>query len=139
MHFWTSWVLRALVSCYIVLWDNSTTRRQHDCWGFGLYRFQFTILTICMFNLLDITMSLTQGQLKNKIKIFIWIFFLSCPMDTEGSHLHRITIFPSIYGEKKAIFQREACISNLLIKLNCGLGEDSWESLGLQADQTSKP
>jgi len=25
-----------------------------------------------------------------------------------------------------------------LILLNCGVGEDSWESLGLQGDQTSQ-
>ena len=63
-----------------------------------------------MFNLLGITMSLTQGQLKNKIKIFIWIFFLSCLMDTEGSHLHRITIFPSIYGKKRPYFKGQLAL-----------------------------
>ena len=32
---------------------------------------------------------------------------------------------------------KESCVKELMI-LNCDVGEDSWESLGLQGDQTSQ-
>ena len=35
------------------------------------------------------------------------------------------------------VYERGALLSEVLMLLNCGVGEDSWESLGLQGDPTS--
>ena len=35
------------------------------------------------------------------------------------------------------VYERGALLSEVLMLLNCGVGEDSWESLVLQGDPTS--
>ena len=53
-------------------------------------------------------------------------------------HLVKTLVFPvAIYGcESGTIKKAEHCRINAL---NCGVGEDSWESLGLQGDQPVNP
>ena len=40
--------------------------------------------------------------------------------------------------KKKSIVNEIKCHAEELMLLNSGVGEDSWESLGLQGDQTSQ-
>ena len=70
-------------------------------------------------------------------KKFVWVFpvyrktwtnFLATP-------LHLWGLLGSV-GGKEPIFQCQWCLRRRIL-LNCGVGEDSWESLGLQGDPTS--
>ena len=56
---------------------------------------------------------------------------------TTKFHLVKAMIFPVVmYGCERWTLWRKL-ISKELMLLNCGIGEDSWESLGLQGDPTS--
>ena len=46
-------------------------------------------------------------------------------------HLVKAMVFPVV------VYGCESWTTKELMLLNCGVGEDSWESLGLQGDQTS--
>ena len=51
-------------------------------------------------------------------------------------HLVKARVFPSVmYGLESWIIQKMS--AEELMILNCGIGEDVWESLGLQGDPTS--
>jgi len=51
------------------------------------------------------------------------------------AHLVKALVFPRVmYGFDSWIIKKTECQRMML--LNCGVGEDSWESLGLQGDQT---
>ena len=51
-------------------------------------------------------------------------------------HLVKATLFPIVmYGCESWTIKKAEC--QKLMLLNCGVGEDSWESLGLQGDPTS--
>ena len=54
----------------------------------------------------------------------------------EKVHIVKVMVFPVVmYGcESWAVKKAE---SGELMLLNCGVGEDSWESLGQQGDPTS--
>ena len=53
-----------------------------------------------------------------------------------GVHLVRAMVFPVVmYGCESWITKKAEC--QRLMLLNCGVGEDSWESLGLQGDPTT--
>ena len=55
---------------------------------------------------------------------------------TTKVHLVKTMVFPVVtYGCETWIVKKTECQE--LILLNCGVGEDSWESLGLQGDPTS--
>ena len=52
-------------------------------------------------------------------------------------HLVKAIVFPVVmYGCERGLWRRLS--TEELMLLNCGVGEDSWESLGLQGDQTSQ-
>ena len=52
-------------------------------------------------------------------------------------HLVKAMVFPAVlYGCESWIISKVECQE--LMFLNCGIGEDSWESLGLQGDPTSQ-
>ena len=52
-------------------------------------------------------------------------------------HLLKATVFPVVmYGCESWIIKKAVCQELML--LNCGIGEDAWEPLGLQGDQTSQ-
>ena len=52
-------------------------------------------------------------------------------------HLVKSMIFPVVmYGCESWTIKKAECFEELML-LNCGVGEDSWESLGLQGDPTS--
>ena len=52
-------------------------------------------------------------------------------------HLVKSMIFPVVmYGCESWTIKKAECFEELML-LNCGVGEDSWESLGLQWDPTS--
>ena len=51
-------------------------------------------------------------------------------------HLVKVMAFPVVMDECEVGPQRKLSTEELML-LNCGAGEDSWESLGLQGDQTS--
>ena len=52
-------------------------------------------------------------------------------------HLVKAMIFPGVmYGYESWTIKKAECRE--LILLNCGVGEDSRESLGLRGDQTSQ-
>ena len=52
-------------------------------------------------------------------------------------HLFKAMVFPVVvYGCESGPWGRLS--AEELMLLNCGVGEDSWESLGLQGDQTSQ-
>ena len=51
--------------------------------------------------------------------------------------LGKAMVFPVVmYGCESWTIKKAECWKKLML-LNCGVGEDSWESLGLQADPTS--
>ena len=53
------------------------------------------------------------------------------------AHLFKALVFPRVmygYGFNSWIIKKAEC--QIMMLLNCGVGEDSWESLGLQGDQT---
>ena len=51
-------------------------------------------------------------------------------------HLVKAMVFPVVmYGWE--LDHKEGWVAEELMLLNCGVGEDSWESLGLQGDPTS--
>ena len=53
-------------------------------------------------------------------------------------HLVKAMVFPVVmYGCESCGLWRKLSTKELML-LNCGVGEDSWESLGLQGDQTSQ-
>ena len=53
-------------------------------------------------------------------------------------HLVKAMVFPVVmYGCESSTIKKKLSTEELMI-LNCGVGEDSRESLGLQGDQTSK-
>ena len=55
---------------------------------------------------------------------------------TTKFHLVKAMVFPVVmYGCESWIIKLS---TEELMLLNCGVGEDSWESLGLQGDQTSQ-
>ena len=90
----------------------------------------------------------------------LWIFFLFSSVNVEGSlgsapvffipHLHALlkwSRLPHNFKYYLYVFQW-SCMdvrvglwrklsAEELMRLNCGVGEDSWESLGLQRDPTS--
>ena len=51
--------------------------------------------------------------------------------------LVKATVFPVVTYECESWTIKKATLAKELMLLNCGIGEDSWESLGLQGDQTS--
>ena len=51
-------------------------------------------------------------------------------------HLVKAMVFPVLWMDVRVGLQRKLSIKELML-LNCGVGEDSWESLGLQGDPTS--
>ena len=54
-------------------------------------------------------------------------------------HLVKAIVFPVVmYGCESRLDYKESWVPKELMLLNCGIGEDSWESLGLQGDQTSQ-
>ena len=73
----------------------------------------------------------------NKILLYSSRNYTEYLMIIHKVHLLKAMVFPVVmYGceswtIKKAEHQR-------MMLLNCGVGEDSWESLGLQGDQTSQ-
>ena len=46
--------------------------------------------------------------------------------------------FPRGHVGMWKLVHKERWVGKLLMLLNCGVGEDSWESLGLQGDETSQ-
>ena len=53
-------------------------------------------------------------------------------------HLVKAIVFPVVmYGCESWIVKKAVKSAEELMLLNCGVGEDSWESLGLQGDPTS--
>ena len=50
-------------------------------------------------------------------------------------HLVKAIVFPVVMYECESWTIKKASAEELML-LNCGVGEDSWESLGLQGDQT---
>ena len=56
---------------------------------------------------------------------------------TTKMHLVKAMVFPVVmYGCESWTIKKPEC--QRIDDLNCGVGEDSWEPLGLQADQTSQ-
>ena len=51
-------------------------------------------------------------------------------------HLVKAIVFPVVMYECESWTIKKASAEELML-LNCGVGEDSWESLGLQGDPTS--
>ena len=51
-------------------------------------------------------------------------------------HLVKVMVLPVVMNGCKSWTIKKASAEELLL-LNCGVGEDSWESLGQQGDQTS--
>ena len=51
-------------------------------------------------------------------------------------HLVKAIVFPVVMYECESWTIKKASAEELML-LNCGFGEDSWESLGLQGDPTS--
>ena len=47
-----------------------------------------------------------------------------------------ITLLTKVYTVKAMVFPSSNVLMLMLLK--CGVGEDSWESLGLQGEQTSQ-
>ena len=52
-------------------------------------------------------------------------------------HLVKAMVFPVVIMDVRAGPQRKLSIEELML-LYCGVGEDSWESLGQQGDQTNQ-
>ena len=52
-------------------------------------------------------------------------------------HLFKATVFPIVMYGCESWTIKKASAEELML-LNCGVGEESWESLGLQGDQTSQ-
>ena len=54
-------------------------------------------------------------------------------------HLVKAMVFPVVmYGCESSTIKKKKLSTEELMLLNCGVGEDSRESLGLQGDQTNK-
>ena len=51
-------------------------------------------------------------------------------------HLVKATVFPVVMLDERVGLSRKMSAEELML-LNCGVGEDSLESLGLQGDRTS--
>ena len=51
-------------------------------------------------------------------------------------HLAKAVVFPVVMKDVRVGLWRKLSTEELML-LNCGVGEDSWESLGLQGDPTS--
>ena len=52
-------------------------------------------------------------------------------------HLVKAMVFPVVMSECESWTKRKLRTEELML-LNCGVGEDSWDSLGLQGDQISQ-
>ena len=69
-----------------------------------------------------------------------WIIYLQCIVFTYNevlnSHLPRLWFFQWSCMDVRVGLWRKLSTEELML-LNCGVGEDSWESLGLQRDPTS--
>ena len=52
-------------------------------------------------------------------------------------HLVKAMVFPVVIMDVRVGLQRKLSAEELML-LNCGVGEDSFESLGLQGDPTSQ-
>ena len=52
-------------------------------------------------------------------------------------HLVKTIVFPVVSMDVRAGLWRKLSAKELMLS-NCGAGEDSWESLALQEDQTSQ-
>ena len=50
--------------------------------------------------------------------------------------LVKAMVFPVVYGYESWTIKKARCLQELML-LNCGVGEDSWESLGEQGDPAS--
>ena len=52
--------------------------------------------------------------------------------------LVKAMVFPVVMYGRESWTERKRSAEKLIL-LNCGVGDDSWESLGLQLDSTSPP